>query len=123
MKLIAGIFSGVFALTMVSCDNVGETGATDDDVRTETEVVGVDTVGAETTYDVRKKEITEVDTVGATTEYDVEKQVVRKTVDIDTVTEDVDAQTRQEMEEGDYKVVDRDVENETVTKEVEVDSK
>ena len=122
MKLLTGIFSGVFALATISCDNVTNNEAVDDDVRTETEVIGIDTVDAETNYEVREKEITKVDTVGATTEYDVEKRVVTKTVDIDTTVEEVEGQARQEMESGDYEVVEEEVETETVTKEVEVDS-
>ncbi len=109
-------------MTFVSCDNVSNTNENADaDARTETKVIGVDTVGAETTYDVRKREIEQVDTVGATTEYDVEKQVVRRTVDIDTLTQDADGQARVDMESGDYKTVDTDVDTETVTEEVDLD--
>lgn len=110
-------------MTMVSCGNVGDANeSTDADVRTETTVVDVDTVGAETSYDVRERTIEQVDTVGATTEYDVEKQVVRRTVDIDTLTKEVDGQARIDMEEGDYKTVDTDVDQETVTKDVDLDT-
>lgn len=126
MKLVAGIFSGIFAIaTISSCDtaNNAEAETDADGVQVETEVVGVDTVGAETTYDVRKREITEVDTVGATTEYDVEKEVVTKTVDIDTAVREVEGEARQEVDADGYEVVDEDVETETVTKDVEVDSK
>lgn len=123
MKYLSSIVAGVFATTMISCGNVGDANESGDaDVRTETKVVDVDTVGAETTYDVRTRTIEQVDTVGATTEYDVEKQVVRRTVDVDTLTEDVDGQARTDMKEGDYETVDTEVERETVTEEVDVDS-
>ena len=106
---------------MVACDNVSNTADEDDaQTRVETEVIGVDTVGAETTYDVNRKVVEKVDTVGATTEYDVEKQVVKKTVEIDTMTQEVDGQARVDMEQGDYEVVDREVEEETITEEVDV---
>jgi hypothetical protein len=122
MKILSSILAGTLALTFVSCDNVSNTSeSADADARTETKVVGVDTVGAETTYDVRTREIEQVDTVGATTEYDVEKQVVRRTVDVDTLTKEVDGQARVDMEKGDYKTVDTDVETETVTEEVDID--
>lgn len=124
MKILSSILAGAVAVTSVSCDNVGNTSeSADADVRTETKVVGVDTVGAETTYDVRKKVVEKVDTVGATTEYDVEKQVVRRTVDVDTLTEEVDGQARVDMKEGDYETVDTEVDTETVTKEVDVDNR
>ncbi len=121
MKLISGIFSGIFAVAMISCGGVGDNESAE--TRTETKVIGVDTVGAETTYDVREKEITQVDTVGATTEYEVEKQVVQKTVEIDTLTDEIKREDRASMQEGDYEVVDEDVDTKTVTEEVEVDSK
>ena len=122
MKFLKYPLVGILVATaMAGCDNVGETAESEDgNTRVETEVISVDTVGAETTYDVNRKTIEQVDTVGATTEYDVEKTVVRKTVDIDTLTQDVDGQTRVDMEEGDYEVVDKSVEEESVTEEVDV---
>ena len=122
MKYLTNPLLGIFvAATMVGCDNVGNTVESDDgNTRVETEVIEVDTVGAETTYDVNRQVIEKVDTVGATTEYDVEKTIVRKTVEIDTLTQEVDGQTRVEMEEGDYEVVDKTVEEESITKEVDV---
>ena len=106
---------------MAGCDNVGETAESDDDnTRVETEVTNVDTIGAETTYDVNRQVIEKVDTVGATTEYDIEKTVVRKTVDVDTLTLDAGGQTRVDMEEGDYEVVEKSVEKESVTEEMDV---
>ena len=123
MKILSSIISGVFVLSLAGCGNVGDANeSADSDVRTETKVVDVDTVGAETTYDVRTKTVEKVDTVGATTEYDVEKQVVRRTVDIDTLTEEVDGQARVDMEAGDYETVDTDVDRETVTEEVDIDN-
>ena len=123
MKILSSIIAGAFVLSAAGCGNVGDANErADGDVRTETKVVDVDTVGAETTYDVRKRTIEQVDTVGATTEYDVEKQVVRRTVDVDTLTEDVDGEARVDMKEGDYKTVDTDVETETVTEEVDIDN-
>ena len=118
MKLISGIFSVIFAVAMISCG-----GTESAETNTETVVIGTDTVGAETTYDVRTQEITKVDTVGATTEYEVEKQIVERTVEVDTLTETIDRETSASMQEGDYEVVEEEVENETVTEEVEVDSK
>ena len=123
MKLLTNPLLGILvAATMVSCDNVGNTVESDDDsnTRVETEVTDVDTVGAETTYDVNRQVIEKVDTVGATTEYDIEKTVVKKTVKIDTLIQEVDGQTRVDMEEGDYEVVDKTVEEESVTKEVDI---
>lgn len=120
MKILSSILAGVFAMSVVSCGNVGD--SNDADVRTETSVIDVDTVDAETTYDVREKVVEKVDTVGATTEYDVEKQVVRRTVDVDTLTEEVDGQARVDMEAGDYETVDTEVETETVTKDVDLDT-
>ncbi len=123
MKILSSIIAAAFVLSAAGCGNVGDGNeSADSDVRTETKVVDVDTVGAETTYEVRERTIEQVDTVGATTEYDVEKQVVRRTVDVDTLTKDVDGQARVDMEEGDYKTVDTDVDTETVTEEVDVDT-
>lgn len=123
MRILSSILAGAFAMSLVGCGNIGDANdSADADVRTETKVVDVDTVGAETTYDVRERTIEQVDTVGATTEYDVEKQVVRRTVDIDTLTKEVDGQARVDMEEGDYKTVDTDVERETVTEDTDLDT-
>ena len=123
MKYLTTPLAGILvAATMAGCDNVGNTvdSSDDENTRVETEVTGVDTVGAETTYDVNRQVIEKVDTVGATTEYDIEKTVVKKTVKIDTLVQEVDGQTRVEMEEGDYEVVDKTVEEESVTEEVDV---
>ena len=121
MKFLAIISSGILLTSVVACDNVSSTNEEDDaQTSVETEVLDVDTVGAETTYDVNRKVIEEVDTVGATTEYDVEKTVVKKTVEIDTLTQDVDGQAQVDMQQGDYEVVDETVEEETITEEVDV---
>ena len=119
MKFLACILSGTFMAAMVGCTNVSDA-ESDGSTTTETEVLSVDTVGAEVNYDVRRRVTEEVDTVGATTEYQVEKRVVKKTVDIDTITQEVSRASRTDLEEGDYKTVDENVEQETVTEEVEV---
>lgn len=118
MKFLAGISCGVLMFSLAGCDNVGTSDSAT--IRTETEVIDIDTVGAEMNYEVNRKTVEKVDTVGATIEYDVEKTVVKKTVEIDTITEEIDRQARVDMEEGDYKVVDKTVEQETITEEVDV---
>lgn len=115
LKTTGLVVTSIFFLA--ACD--GPSGTT---TQTETTVVDTDTVEAETTYDVNKKVVEKVDTVGATTEYEVEKQVVERTVKVDTMTEEYTKAKETDYAKGDYKVVEEEVEKETVTEEVEIDS-
>ena len=108
---------GAFALFFSACDSSSGTAT-----RTETTVVDKDTVGAETTYDINKKVVEKVDTAGATTEYEVEKEIRKRTVKVDTLTEEITKEKQTDLAKGDYEVVDKEIEEETVTKEVEIDS-
>ncbi|MEQ9441234.1 MAG: hypothetical protein RIG62_19480 [Cyclobacteriaceae bacterium] len=84
---------------------------------TETEeVVQVDTVGMTVEYDVNRRTIEQVDTVGATTTYEVERKIIKRRVRIDTVTETASEEKQVTYEEGDYKVLNEEVEKDTVTK-------
>lgn len=115
-KTVGCVAVSIFFLA--ACDSPNNGTATS----TETTVMGTDTVEAETTYDVNKKVVEKVDTVGATTEYDVEKEVVERTVKIDTTTEEYTRSKETEYTKGDYEVVEEEVEQETVSEEVEINN-
>lgn len=86
-----------------------------DTTYTETEVVQIDTVATEVVYDVNRRTIEQIDTVGATATHKVERKVIKRTVVVDTLTETVDKEQEVAYEEGNYKVVDEQVEQDTVT--------
>jgi len=108
---------GMCTLLFAACDN-----SSSNATRTETTVVDTDTVSAETTYDVNKKVVEKVDTLEATTEYEVEKELKKRTVQVDTLTEEITKEKQTDFTKGDYEVVDKEVETETVTEEVGIDS-
>lgn len=113
------IFSlSVTLLAAVACDTNQATVT-----ESETKVISVDTVSAEVTYDVNRKTIESVDTVGATTEYDIEKTVVKRTIEIDTITKEIAREKNRELEEGNYKVVEEEVETVQKSEKVKNDSK
>ena len=104
------------SLSLVSCDtNQGTV------TNTETEVVEVDTVDSNITYDVNRKTIELVDTTGATVEYDIERRVVKRTVGVDTVTREMTQEEVEAYERGDYNTVDTDVETDIETEDVDID--
>lgn len=97
-------------------DQSGQTEQSEgDNTYTETEVVQVDTVATEIVYDVNRKTIEQVDTVGATKTYKVERKILKKTIEVDTITEIIDKEQDVAYEEGNYQVLDEKVEKDTVT--------
>ena len=121
MKLTSILLSGALVVTLASCDTASTT--TDDATVTDTDVVNTDTTGADVNYNVKRKVVEKVDTVGATKEYDIEKDVARTQTTVDTLTEEYAREKNIDYEEGDYQVVDEDVESETVTEDLNEDSK
>lgn len=105
------------AFSFAACDSPNNTST-----KTETTVLDKDTVDAETTYEVNEKVVEKVDTVGATTEYEVEKEMRKRTVKVDTITEEITREQQTDFAKGDYEVVDEEVEKETVTEEIETGS-
>lgn len=101
----------------MGCDNPQQEGNV---VDTETEVVEVDTVGANVTYDVNRKTIELVDTTGATVQYDIEKKIVKRTVGTDTVVRDMTQEEQEAYERGDYNTVDTEVDTDIETEDVDI---
>ena len=122
MKLTSILLSGALLVTLASCDTAN-TIADDDTVATDTEVVNTDTTDADINYNVKRKVVEKVDTVGATKEYDIEREVARTQTTVDTLSEEYAREKNIDYEDGDYQVVDEDVESETVTDELNEDSK
>ncbi|MGB3587143.1 MAG: hypothetical protein WBA23_11415 [Tunicatimonas sp.] len=107
----------IILLSAVACDTNQATVT-----ESESRVISIDTVGAEVTYDVNRKVVESVDTVGATTEYEIEKTVVKRTVEVDTITKEITREKSRELEKGNYKVVEEEVETVQESEEVEIDS-
>ena len=122
MKLTSILLSGALLVSLASCDTASTT-ADDDTVVTDTDVVNTDTTDADINYNVKRKVVEKVDTVGATKEYDIEREVARTQTTVDTLSEEYAREKNIDYEDGDYQVVDEDVESETVTEELNEDSK
>ena len=91
----------------------------DDQTYTETEVVEIDTVATRIVYDVKRRTIEQVDTVGATKTYEIRKRVLKRTVMVDTLTETEDKEQTVAYETGDYKVLNEQVETDSVVEIVD----
>ncbi|WKN42177.1 hypothetical protein [Tunicatimonas pelagia] len=105
------------ALIAIACD-ANQATVTE----SETTVISIDTVEAEVTYDVNRKVVESVDTVGATTEYEIEKTIVKRTVEVDTITKEIEREQKQEFAQGNYKVIEEEVKTEQRSEEVETDN-
>ncbi len=94
-----------------------------DDTYTETEVVRIDTVSTRIVYDVRRRMIEEVDTVGATKTYEIKRTVLKRTVQLDTLTETKDEEQTVAYEKGDYKKLDEQVESDSIVEVIDYPAK
>ena len=93
-----------------------------DDTYTETEVVRIDTVSTRIVYDVRRRVIEEVDTIGATKTYEIKRTVLKRTVQLDTLTETKDEEQTVAYEQGDFKKLDEQVESDSIVKVIDYQS-
>lgn len=113
--------------TSLSTDTVPDNSSTalappaagDDSTYIETEVVQIDTIATRTVYDIKRRTIEQVDTVGATKTYEIRKRVLKRTVMLDTLTETVDQEQTVAFQEGDYKVLNEQVREDSAVKVVD----